>query len=146
MSISDDFTTAKLLRSESKRLGIPLRQIHFKDKVRPDYCGAYIINLQHSSKGQGTHWTALWRTKTDDIYFDSYGQPPPLEIERWLRPYTYSTAWVQPLTEGGCGSYVIEFLQHMTEGGTLSSFLEQFGTTYPDRKTNRKVLRRLEKS
>jgi hypothetical protein len=42
--------------------------------------GNYIINLQSSTQGDGTHWTALIIRNDTALYFDSFGAPPSTEI------------------------------------------------------------------
>ena len=48
-------------------------------KIKP-ISGNYIINLESSKDGNGTHWMALIIEDFDCIYFDSYGYLPPKEI------------------------------------------------------------------
>ena len=45
-------------------------------------CG--IVNLNTSNQA-GSHWVCYYRNKSDRIYFDSYGQITPLEIQRYLK-------------------------------------------------------------
>ena len=45
-------------------------------------CG--ILNLNTSSQ-PGSHWVCYYRNKSDRIYFDSYGQITPVEIQRDLK-------------------------------------------------------------
>ena len=45
-------------------------------------CG--IVNLNASSQ-LGRHWVCYYRNKSDRIYFDSYGQITPVEIQRYLK-------------------------------------------------------------
>ena len=45
-------------------------------------CG--IINLNTSSQ-RGSHWVCYYRNKSNRIYFDSYGQITPVEIQRYLK-------------------------------------------------------------
>ena len=42
-----------------------------------------IVNLNTSSQ-PGSHWVCYYRNKNDIIYFDSYGQITPVEIQRYL--------------------------------------------------------------
>ena len=45
-------------------------------------CG--IVNLNRSNQA-GSHWVCYYRNKNDGIYFDSYGQITPVEIQRYLK-------------------------------------------------------------
>ena len=54
--------------------GISINGIYMKDQL-PSHLniGFYIINLQSSTQGDGTHWVALYYSPLRSIYFDSYG-------------------------------------------------------------------------
>ena len=43
-----------------------------------------IVNLNISNQA-GSHWVCYYRNNTDRTYFDSYGQIPPVEIQRYLK-------------------------------------------------------------
>ena len=45
-------------------------------------CG--IVNLNTSSP-PGSHWLCYYRNKSNRIYFDSFGQITPVEIQRYLK-------------------------------------------------------------
>ena len=45
-------------------------------------CG--IVNLNTSGQS-GSHWVCYYRNGSDRIYFDSYGQITPVEIQRYLK-------------------------------------------------------------
>ena len=45
-------------------------------------CG--IVNFNTSNQ-PGSHWVCFYCNKTNRIYFDSYGQIPPMEIQRYLK-------------------------------------------------------------
>lgn len=54
-----------------------------KSKSKSQEC--WIIN-HGSSYTNGTHWTALAKSRNIAFYFDSFGKlPPPLEIVKYLR-------------------------------------------------------------
>ncbi len=47
-----------------------------------------IVNLDPASQ-DGSHWVALYRNaQGDGFYFDTFGQPPPRPIARWLSQHT----------------------------------------------------------
>ena len=50
----------------------------------------YIVNLESSSMGNGTHWMALKIENKDCVYFDSYGMLPPEEIITFCKRITKS--------------------------------------------------------
>ena len=45
-------------------------------------CG--IVNLNTSSQS-GSHWLCYYRNKGSGIYFDSFGQITPVEVQRYLK-------------------------------------------------------------
>ena len=49
-----------------------------------------IVNLNTSNQ-PGSHWVRYYRNKTDGIYFDSYVQIIPAEIQRYLQTVVNST-------------------------------------------------------
>ena len=44
------------------------------DKTIQDGC--YIINLQSSTAGSGTHWCSMFINRSHAVFFDSFGAPP----------------------------------------------------------------------
>ena len=50
--------------------------------VKFNECG--IVNLNKSGE-KGSHWVAYWKRGDVRIYFDSYGQITPLEIQKYLK-------------------------------------------------------------
>ena len=70
----------------AKELKIPhFRGVFMRDtlpkKTKKIECG--IVNL-NTSKENGSHWTAYFK-KARRIYFDSYGQITPIEIQNYLK-------------------------------------------------------------
>ena len=43
-----------------------------------------IVNVNTSNQA-GSHWVCYYRNKTDRIYFDSYAQITPVELQRYLK-------------------------------------------------------------
>jgi len=100
-----------------KHYKIPLRFCGMKDelsskKVKSD--GNYIINLQSSFQGDGTHWTALNISGRSAVFFDSFGAPPSIEIEQLCKLNKKTLAFnnwiVQDLKSENCGSFCLAFL------------------------------------
>jgi hypothetical protein len=84
--------------------------------------GGYIINMQNSTDGVGTHWIASVLYQDDDVmkclYFDSYGIIYPKEIEEYVKQINdckiaYSTRQIQTLQTTECGFYALSFLYNM---------------------------------
>lgn len=113
------------LEEKALRLNIPLVGVFSKDMLPPvPKAGGYIVNLQDSDKGSGTHWTAFYiedcgkrggRTgRCPAVYFDSFGVIPPLSVQRFLRRnYMFSEKHIQNVRSEICGYYVIYFIWFM---------------------------------
>lgn len=102
---------------------LPLLGVYQKDmlpkKLKKGY---YIINLEASYKGNGTHWTVLYYNPNVSLYFDSYGFGPPKEIEQAIGSYIYSQMDIQDIKSSSCGFYCISFIK---EGvNTLNKYKE----------------------
>ena len=129
-SISSDIELIRLCT----RAGILKPQIISRDKINWNSSGNYIINLAPSTS-DGTHWVALHIKNKDATYFDSFGEPPPLDVLRFLSDhgiYSYlcNDTQIQDIRSGYCGQYCVMFLRHMRGTGTslhkLSVFLKHF--------------------
>ena len=75
----------------------------------------YIVNLESSSMGNGTHWMALKIGNKDCVYFDSYGMLPPEGIITFCKRITkshlsYNTKEIQDLNAKTCGFFAIAFI------------------------------------
>ena len=85
-------------------------------KVPESYGG---INLDKASGG-GTHWTAIGFKNGNLYYFDSFGQPPPLEIERFAKshrlPLKFNKSILQDPDDVSCGFWVIKWILSMARG------------------------------
>lgn len=121
------------LENYCKILRIPLRNVMSKDlflRIKPKP-GAYIINMENSDEGNGTHWTALLLTSTTAIYFDSFGLSIPSYILDFIirqKPRVkiiYSTDQIQTLPSVLCGWYCLFFLWFMTVNNKTSTRYRQ---------------------
>lgn len=142
--IDADFTTNNVLEDEAERLGIPLWFCwHKTGFTKPKKNGGYIINLSDAGD-PGTHWVSLWKNRDQYAYFDPFGFPPPMQVEKVIPKYYYNESVIQDPTYGGCGSYAIEFLQHMNEtrgmGSVKKRFQDFINTWHPNFKANRRRL------
>ena len=114
-----------------QRMSIPLGDICFKDELpdKLDFNKGYFINLQDSvdqdgKPNQGTHWTYVEcvkypNEKTEAIYFDSYGVPPPENVKRVVKNtlgregLPYVTKDIQSLMNNACGFYCLAFAHYI---------------------------------
>jgi len=115
------------LRQLASQMGVPLEYVGFKDelprKIKSNK--AYIINLENEENGEGqdnggSHWTCFYvaqypNQKTEAIYFDPFGFPPPEVVKKRVKdtygislPYTKTD--IQSLMSNACGWYCMAFL------------------------------------
>ena len=106
-----------------KLLKIPLIEVLQKDlfeQINKPREGCYIVNLQDSNIGNGTHWTCLILTKTIAIYYDSFGLAIPTPIKKFIMRFNkkskvlYSIDQIQDMKSVFCGWFVLYFLYFMT--------------------------------
>jgi len=106
--------------------------------------GSYIINLQSSGDGNGTHWVALYHTPNFSYYYDSYGFVPPLEVQEKIIPYMYNDMEIQDLDSTACGYYCVAFVlflhQKMNIERAFMGFINLFGK---DTERNERILHQI---
>ena len=110
----------------------------------------YIVNLESSKDGNGTHWMALKIENKDCVYLDSYGMLPPEEIISFCKRIpkshlSYNTKEIQDFKAKTCGFFAIAFIifLHINSSDNLykksSSFSDLFSL---DTKLNNKKLKK----
>ena len=110
----------------------------------------YIVNLESSSMGNGTHWMALKIENKDCVYFDSYGMLPPEEIITFCKRITkshlsYNTKEIQDLNAKTCGFFAIGFIifLHIKSSDDLYKKSSSFSDLFLlDTKLNNKKLQK----
>jgi hypothetical protein len=130
------YTTNKELMDKARQYNLPLMGVFSKDELTmAPQNGFYILNLQdevNSAGGfnQGTHWVGIGIEDKKAVYWDSYGIPPPIEVQRFLQPfipYQYNNTTVQSLRSGWCGFYQLYFIAWMTrQKKTVPDFYKRF--------------------
>ena len=81
--------------------------------------GYYVVNLD-SKDNQGTHWCLFIKTPSDEpnLYFDSFGLNPPVEILDWAKSegedVMYSTSHIQQEKSHSCGWFVTLLMKYLT--------------------------------
>ena len=74
----------------------------------------YIINLQDSDAGKGSHWTVFFYNKPlTSIYYDSFGFIAPLLVQEKITPYIYNENEIQNYKSSDCGYYCIAFIKFL---------------------------------
>jgi hypothetical protein len=97
-----------------KSQGIKINGIFMKDELPSKLKnGFYVINLQSSNDGNGTHWTAFYYSPKHSYYFDPFGFLAPIEVDRKLNTYKYNDKQIQNVKSSACGFYCIAFIIFM---------------------------------
>ena len=135
-----DMDIIHILKSQK----IKLNGVYMKDELPSKLKkGFYVINLQSSNVGNGTHWTALYYSSKHSFYFDPFGFLAPIEIEQKLNKYKYNDKQIQNLKSTACGFYCIAFIIYMYGRKNMEldigfkSFVDAFST---NTKENDKLL------
>ena len=109
------------LEKLAKFYKLKINDICMKDEL-PDKVedGSYIINLQSSFQGTGTHWCALFIDRKNAYYQDSFGAAPPSEVCNFVKKrdhcHLYYNNWIiQDLASNKCGWFANAFLLWMKE-------------------------------
>jgi hypothetical protein len=80
--------------------------------------GNYIINLESSTSGSGTHWMSMKTSNKEIFYQDSFGIIPPKEVTDFCKRIVnsrlaFSEIQMQNITSETCGWYAIGLLIHL---------------------------------
>lgn len=125
----------------SKKMKIPLVFADFKSDLKNhklQHNKFYIVNLENEfdengKSNDGTHWVAFQSNKyknghVENIYFDSYGLPAPLEISEFLheKNVPYNRKDLQSLLGDICGYFCLAF------GHFINAFEGRTGDLYTD--------------
>ena len=101
-----------------------------------------IVNLNTPSQS-GSHWVCYYRNKSNTIYFDSFGQIIPVEIQRYLKTGTEfargreviqrNTDIVQAVNTQMCGHLCLFVLKSLANGEqfhTILDHMQHYGNGY----------------
>ncbi|KAL4104248.1 hypothetical protein QTP88_019557 [Uroleucon formosanum] len=82
--------------------------------------GVSVYNAVQNSKrkkdnGVGSHWVAFHKNKDKVVYFDSFGDLPPIELQHYFKQFkkVYNYSNYQDFNTFNCGHLCLEFLQCM---------------------------------
>jgi len=92
-------------------------------KLKQNECA--ILNLDNTS-GNGTHWVAWLKRGNDKFYFDSFGLPPPTELNNYLGDVFYPTEQIQQRQVVICGHLCLFVLKEMQKGKWLQEIINNF--------------------
>ena len=119
--------------------------VFMKDQL-PDKLerGSYIINLQSSKEGNGTHWVCLYYTPNYSYYYDSYGFIAPLEVQKKIIPYMYNDLEIQDIDSTACGFYCVAFVLYLNKKMNIEkAFMEFINLFGKDTERNEAILHRI---
>jgi len=119
--------------------------VFMKDQL-PDKLerGSYVINLQSSKEGNGTHWVCLYYTPNFSYYYDSYGFIAPLEVQNKITPYMYNDLEIQDIDSTACGFYCVAFILYLNKKMNIEkAFLEFINLFGKDTERNEAILHQL---
>ena len=114
-----------------KKLCIPnFKGVFMRDEIlkeKPSRKECFIYNID-SSENEGTHWVAVSINNNKCWYFDSYGFPPTLEIQKYLKHMKdrhYNTFEIQKPGEVICGQYSLYVLHRLAQGISFYDVLDE---------------------
>lgn len=136
------------LENMADRLELPLVGVYSKDELvsgnNPRQIGNYIINMQSSSDGNGTHWVCATVFRNGKaLYFDSFGFPSPIAIQEFLqpfKPYAYNNRDIQDYNSDNCGRFCMACCALVKEYDDYGDFLEMWSN---DKKQNDKIVHKI---
>jgi hypothetical protein len=107
------------LEEIAQHYGFPLTVL-MKDELKSHKpkTGNYIINLQSSTSGNGTHWMSMKISNKQCFYQDSFGVAPPKEVINFCKRIpnsrlAFSEIQMQEITTETCGYFAIGLLIHL---------------------------------
>ena len=125
-----------------KILQIPnFRGVKMRDELpaKPQIKECGILNLNKHTQS-GSHWTCWYKSGQDRFYFDSYGERPPLEIERYLKTkeelenaqaaIKRSAVTVQHDASNECGALCLYVLYNLSNGQSFPHILGRLEKRY----------------
>ena len=137
-----NFDIMKIIQSQ----GVDdFKGVYMKDQL-PDKLerGSYIINLQSSKEGNGTHWVCLYYTPNYSYYYDSYGFIAPLEVQKKIIPYMYNDLEIQDIDSTACGFYCVAFILYLNKKMNIEkAFMEFINLFGKDTERNEAILYQL---
>ena len=116
------------------------RGVFMRDTLpkRPHKIECGILNLNTSTE-KGSHWVCYYKNKSKRIYFDSFGQITPLEVQIYLKKkrergkevILRNTDIVQSINSNICGHLCLFVLKAlMGEHWTFQQVLNQLNNGY----------------
>ena len=118
--------------------------------LNPGFKECGILNLEPHTE-QGSHWTAWVKDGKERYYFDSFGERPPVELERYLKSdkelkndqpvIKRSAITVQHDTSKECGALCLYVLYRLSRGEPFARILKDLQERYLKRKSSPLVIK-----
>jgi hypothetical protein len=108
--------------------------------------GFYIVNMENSTDGPGSHWVLVW-VHIIPIYADPYGIYPPPEIVNFMTRAengdrrVWSKIDYQTLTSEECGNYCCDFANELCKYGPVLANIGRGLTDHPSAQNEAAVAR-----
>ena len=110
--------------------GVFMRDTLPKGGPRERECGIMNLNTSHEP---GSHWVCYFKDHKKRIYFDSFGQITPIELQKYLKTKTEfkqrkkiiqrNTDIVQAINTSECGHLCLIVLSALTKGVPFQSII-----------------------
>ena len=107
--------------------------------IKPNEIECGILNL-NTHKQLGSHWVCWYKDGTERYYFDSFGEPPPLELLHYLKTSTEinldlpvirrSSIMVQRYGSNECGSLCLYVLKMLNSNISFSMVLSKLAKRF----------------
>jgi hypothetical protein len=136
------------LEDIANHYGLSLNAVVMKDELKnyQPRNGNYVINLQSSTAGTGTHWVALFVLDKNCFYFDSFGIICPIEITTFCKripksQLAFSEKQIQFIKAETCGFFAISMLLYLNRNknkniyDNASAFITKFSYDTEDNNT-----------
>jgi hypothetical protein len=127
---------------------VPLIDICMKDQLpKIPRNGNYIINLQSSTEGNGTHFTALKIQDDKAFFYDPFGAPPSIEIRDFIKlskkikHFAFNNWIIQDLHSSNCGYFCFSFLLYVNPKDLWGSANEYMNRFVEDTRRNDEILK-----
>ena len=111
-----------------KKIGLKnFRGVFLRDTLpkKPKRNECTIMN-QDDTSGDGTHWVTWCKRGDKKWCFDSFGLPPPTELNDYLGDAFYPTEQIHPRKAVFCGHLCLFVLKEMQKGKGLQEILNNF--------------------
>lgn len=98
--------------------------------VGKSYNRVWVINLESTTQGDGTHWTLCYPYSNALVYVDPFGEPPAQCVCDWMkkskRTCFYSDVDMQSLSSSSCGWWCIYMVEQLEKGRRPDVVLDGF--------------------